>query len=238
MNKINRIIEFNRLASIAVPEKTNTYKPISYLELDNLCRDEIEKSGFQLKNTQYLTACEGLEAAGTYNINYGEDKEMGLQIGWQNSYDKKIPLRFACGGFIFLCTNGVMIGELGLFKSKHQGEIQSIAPGSITEIIKNSGNLFQKMITDREKMKEIGVTKKTCAELIGRLYIDEKIINNTQLGIIKREIENPSFIYGENKKSLWQLYNNCTLAFRTDHPAHYMDRHISTHKFFAKEFSI
>lgn len=238
MNTINRISTLDRLSSVPVPVDTNTYKHISHTDLDNLVRKDIETAGFELKSTQYLTAHDGLQASGMYHINYGNDPEMGLMVGWQNSYDKKISLKFACGGYVFICTNGMIIGSEGLFKSKHQGEVQQITPGMITEIILNSGNKFEKMIHARERMKEIELTKKTCAELIGRLYIEEEVVNSTQLGIIKREISNPSFIYGDNKNSLWQLYNNCTLSYKSDHPAHYMNRHIATHQFFQKEFNI
>lgn len=238
MNNINRISTLGSLLSVPIPEKTSTYKPITYGDLDILIKKDIEQAGFQIDKTRFLSAHNGLQADGLYFLKYGQDKEMGMMIGFQNSYDKKVPLRFACGGYVFLCTNGAMIGDLGLFYAKHQGEIQEITPGTITDMITNAGSKFDKMILDREKMKEIEVTKKTCAELIGRMYIDEEIINTTQLGVIKREIKNPSFIYGENKNSLWQLYNNCTLSFKQDHPAHYMDRHINTHKFFSKEFEI
>ena len=238
MNTVNRVTTLSNLLSVAHPEQTSTYKPILYGDLDTLVKQDIEKAGFQLESTRFLSAHEGLQADGIYYLKSGQDKEMGMQIAWQNSYDKKVPLRFAVGGYVFLCTNGAMVGDLGLFYAKHQGEIQQITPGTLTEIILNAGNKFDQMIVEREKMKEISLTKRTCAELVGRLFIEEQIINTTQMGIISREIENPSFNYGENKNSLWQLYNDCTLAFKQDHPAHYMTRHIQTHQFFKKEFEL
>jgi hypothetical protein len=160
-----------------------------------------------------------------------------LQIGWQNSYDKTLSLKFAIGTRIFICQNGCVSGDFGTFKKKHKGDVQEFAPSAITEYIKRSGDVFTKMQKDRESMKQIEVSKRTSAELIGRMYLEEEIIHSTQLNIIKREMDNPSFDYGATG-SMWELYNHTTLAMKELHPSTWMNSHMKAHSFFVNESGI
>ena len=85
------------LLSTPLPEQTNTYKPVSHEQLIDLTLTGIEKSGFKLETELYSSAQEGNIANGRYTISNVADKEMKLQIGWQNSYNKQLTLKFALG---------------------------------------------------------------------------------------------------------------------------------------------
>jgi hypothetical protein len=214
-----------------LPEQTRTYKPISHQQLMDLTLESIYQAGFELDKEAYSSAVDGKVANGKYTIKNIADNEMQLQIGWQNSYNKSLSLKFAIGTRIFICENGCVSGDFGAFKKKHRGDVQEFTPSAITEYIKRAGDVFQKMQSDRESLKQIEVTKRMSAELVGRMYIEEEIIQNTQLNIIKREIENPSFNYGADG-SMWELYNHTTLALKEIHPSLWMESHTKAHSFF------
>jgi hypothetical protein len=80
-------------------------------------------------------------------------------------------------------------------------------------------------------MKQIEITKRIKAELIGRMMIEEQFISSTQLNIISREMNNPTHDYGASN-SLWELYNYTTFSMKEIHPSMWMDNHIKAHKFF------
>ena len=83
-------------------------------------------------------------------------------------------------------------------------------------------------------MKQIEVTKRTAAELVGRLFLEQDIIQSTQVSVIKREMANPSFDYGA-PGSMWELYNHTTLALKEVHPSLWMQSHMKAHSFFVNE---
>ena len=87
------------------------------------------------------------------------------------------------------------------------------------------------MQNQRELMKQVQITKRTKAELIGRMMIEEQFIQSTQLNIITRELKAPTHDYGA-KDSLWELYNYTTFAMKETHPSQWMESHIKAHKFF------
>ena len=219
------------LLAAPVPQQTRTYKPVSHLELMDLTLESIYQAGFTLDQELYTSAREGKVANGKFTIKNVADSEMQLQIGWQNSYDKSLSLKFAIGTRIFICENGCVSGDYGAFKHKHVGEIQTFTPTAITEYIKDAGEAFTRMQTERESMKQIVLDRRAQAELIGRMIIDEQFIESTQLNIIKRELEKPTHDYGA-ENSLWELYQFTTFSMKEVHPSLWMNNHIEAHSFF------
>ena len=128
-------------------------------------------------------------------------------------------------------------GDIGAFKSKHQGDIQVVTPKILTEYICNAGETFEKMVIEKKRMMEIEVSKKTTAELLGRMYIEEGIITSTQLNIIKNELKTPTFNYG-HPDSLWELYNYTTFSLRSANPTFWLQQQIDNHQFFTQEYGI
>jgi hypothetical protein len=199
--------------------------------LIDLTLNSIEKAGFKLDKETYSSAVDGQIANGRFSISNVADSEMQLQIGWQNSYNKQLTLKFAIGTRILVCQNGCVSGDFGAFKRKHVGEIQSFTPGAIIDYIAQAGEAFTLMQQQRESMKQIEITRRTKAELVGRMMLEEQFITSTQLNIISRELKAPTHDYNA-KDSLWELYNYTTFAMKESHPAQWMESHIKAHAFF------
>lgn len=225
------------LLNAELPQQTRTYKPIEHQRLIDLTLESIGGAGFELGSELYSAARDGQVANGRYTIKNVADSEMELQIGWQNSYDKSLSLKFAIGTKIFICQNGCVSGDYGAFRKKHVGTVQEFTPSAITEYIKSAGEAFRRMQEERDRMKEIEITRRTKAELIGRLYLEDSIINSVQMNIISRELDNPTHDYGA-PGSMWELYNYTTFAMKETHPTLWMQNHQKAHSFFVNESGI
>jgi len=225
------------LLQAELPQETKTYKPISHQQLMDLTLESIHNAGFQLGVETYSSARNGNVANGRYTIKDIADSEMELQIGWQNSYDRSMSLKFAIGTRIMICSNGSVSGDYGAFRKKHVGTVQEFTPSAITEYIKSAGDAFRRMQEERDAMKNVEITRKTKAELIGRMIIEEQFIQSTQLNIIEKELKHPSHDYGA-PDSLWELYNFTTFAMKEIHPSLWMQNHQAAHKFFVNEAGI
>ena len=215
-----------------IPEQTRTYKPIPHQQLIDLTLDGIDKAGFKLGKEHYTAAMDGKVANGRFTIQSIADAEMELEVGWQNSYNKSLTLKFAIGTRIIVCQNGCVSGDFGSFKKKHVGDIQVMTPYMMTDFIKTAGDSFRQMQIDRDHMKDVRVTKRTTAELIGRMMIEENFIASTQVNIIRDQLHKPSFDYNAQDDSLWQLYQHTTFAMKELHPTNWMSNHIKAHGFF------
>jgi len=220
-----------QLMGVSLPEQTKTYKPVSHAQLIDLTLESIDKSGFKLASEEYSASQNGQIANGKFAIANLFDTEMQLQIGWQNSYNKKLTLKFAIGSRIFICSNGCVRGDFGSFKRKHVGDVQEFTPEAITEYIKRSSDVFTLMQSERDAMKSVGLTARDRSTLVGRMFLEEELITATQLGIIAREIKAPTHDYNA-EDSLWELYNYTTFAYKEINPALWMSQHMSAHEFF------
>jgi hypothetical protein len=231
--KLPYVVDATVLQGIPLPQQTRTYKPVTHSQLIDLSLEGITKAGFTIEKEIYSMARGGDQANARYHLKHGSDPELGLMIGWQNSYDKSMSLKFAIGAHVFICSNGCVHGDIGAFKKKHMGDVQDFTPTKIAEYIGLAELSYDKIVSDKNRLKEIELTKKTKAELVGRMYIDDAIITSTQLGIIKKEIEAPTHDYNA-KDSAWELYNYTTFALKEDHPHNWFNRHINVHKFFTE----
>ena len=225
------------LINAAVPQQTRTYKPVSHEQLMDLTLNSIHNAGFELDKEIYTSSADGQIANGRFTISNVNDRDMQLQIGWQNSYNKTLTLKFAIGARIFICQNGCVSGDYGAFKKKHVGQVQTFTPAAITDYIKSAGDAFERMQKERDAMKDIEITNRRKAELLGRMLIEDQFIESTQLNIIEKEIKRPTYDYNA-KDSLWELYQYTTYAMKEVHPRLWMDRHIEAHKFFVNEAGI
>jgi len=225
------------LLQVPVPESTSTYKAVSYRELIEVTLESIESCGFKLIKEIYTWRKEGQIANGKYLLKYGNDPDMSLMIAWQNSYDKSLSLKFAVGTYVYICENGCVSGDMGAFKSKHVGDVQTVSPTLLREYICKAGTQFDAMVEQKEDMKQVDLSPRERAEILGVLFIDKELITSTQLNIIKSEIANPTYDYGA-PDSVWELYNYVTFALKDITPQYWLSAQVNIHKYFVAEFNL
>lgn len=225
------------LRKVILPQQTSTYKPISHAQLIDLTLESVYQAGFVVDKVEYTSARDGNIANGRYTIKNVSDSEMQLMIGFQNSIDKSLSLKWAVGTRLFICENGCVSSDYGNFKRKHTGDVQNFTPDAIFSYVKSAGEAFRRIQMERDAMKNIEVTKRVCAELIGRMLIEEEFLSSSQVSIIREQMLHPSFNYG-SENSLWQLYQHTTYALKEDHPFNWMNSHLSAHKFFVDNSNI
>ena len=219
------------VTAVPVPAQTATYKPVSNAQLIDLTLAAIDGAGFTLGKEAYTLAADGQVATGKFTLSNIMDSEMQIQIGWQNSYNRQVSLKFAIGVNIMICSNGLVSGDMGTFKKAHKGAIQEFTPSAITEYIKSAGDAFREMQIQRELMKQVEITKRQQGELLGRMVYESDIISTMQLNIIRKELIKPSYDYGV-ENTLWDLYQHTTHSMKEVHPGSWMSDHMSAHDFF------
>ena len=141
------------LFAVPIPAESRTYKPVSHRELAHLTDQAIKNIGFEVDRAKFTCMNSGNIATGMYTIKGVQDDDMQLMIGWQNSYNKQVSLKFAIGSQVFICSNGCVSGSIGAFKRKHQGDVQIFTPQMIGSYISNAQQSFNLLIEDKALMK-------------------------------------------------------------------------------------
>jgi hypothetical protein len=226
------------IRSVPVPQQTSTYSVVSHGDIINKVTTELQKAGFTINKSMYRATITGQIAQGIYHLDYKSDPDLGLMFAWSNSYDKTQKFKCAIGSFVFVCGNGMMEGNLGTAVRKHTGTAQDDAFQFIEEQISQAAAFYDELVEQKEKMKQITISRSTQAGIIGKLFADLEILTLSQLAVVKREMDKPSYNYNAHPDSVWCLYNHVTAALKESHPTTWLDDHSKLHRFINAEFSL
>tara|TARA_R100000995_G_C3416576_1_gene91908 strand:- start:1 stop:672 length:672 start_codon:yes stop_codon:yes gene_type:complete len=174
-------------------------------------------------------------AQGVYHLASTKDEEMGMMFAWTNSYDKSTRFQCAVGAFVNVCSNGMLCGDMANYARKHTGKADHDIHTQISSQIKSANKYFDKLIDDKNKMRQVFLPKKQQAELVGRLFLDEEIIDASQVSVIKAEMKDPSYHYSADLNNAWTFYNHVTHSFKKSHPRTWMSDQVKFHEFMTAE---
>ncbi len=222
---------FKPWSEAAIPAVTETYSPVAHSELMYLIKQQLEERDYSLSGAvDVKQSLDGEQIAGTIGIqkdSYGGDFQQTLVF--TNSYNKRLPIRLVSGARVFICSNGMIIGEI-ISLRKHTGDIFPALKQLITLAIDGMDKSFERTQNDVVVMKEVDLTTKLAAELIGRMYVEEQILTSQEVNEVVRQWRKPTF---EDFKpnNLWSLYNHVTYALKEAAPSRKMESLKSLHEF-------
>jgi hypothetical protein len=238
MAKRSAITTKEYLTSAPLPQFNESYTVIEHGFVIDKTLETLLSKGFTVKNELYRCNMNAQIAQGVYHLNYGNDPEMGMMFAWSNSYDKSMRFKCAIGAYVFVCSNGIVSGDMGSWGRKHTGSAAEETQEAILLQIDNADVYYNQLVLDKENMKQIILKPKNSAEIMGRLFLEHKLINVEQLSIVKNELHTPSYKYEGDSDSLWCLYNHITHALKTSHPKSWLDQQRMIHWFLTNEYQI
>ena len=223
------------LSQATFPNHGSTYTVIRHKFLIDASRSLLKTHGFNILNEKYTATSNLNVAQGTYHIESNKDSELGMMFAWSNSYDKSTRFQCGIGAYVFVCGNGMVSGDLSSYARKHTGNADSEAFNHIMSQIKHADKYFSKLILDKDELKKVCLTKKEQSELTGRLFIDEELIDATQMSCIKNEMNKASYEYEADLENAWTFYNHVTHALKKSHPRSWMSDQQKFHEFMTAE---
>lgn len=230
------LVSETHVRNVELPQHGKSYSVIPHGHAIDETKKALFSAGFKLKSEEYRTTLDGQVAQGIYHLEYGNDPDMGLMFAWSNSYNKSMRFKCAVGGHVFVCMNGVVKGDMASFVRKHTGSALYEATLSINDQIQNAKQYFGTLVQDKEILKDVLLTPREKGTILGRLFAEQEILTLTQVGIVKREMDKPSFNYNCDPNSAWAMYNHVTFALKESHPNTYLHDHEVLHNFFINQY--
>lgn len=235
-NEIQQAIK-EKIITTPIPARTRTYTPISHESIINTIYHHCENNNFRILDEKYQVDNSGQKVVGKITLDMN-DGEMGAMLGFQNSYDKTLSGKFVIGSSIFICSNGMVVGDFP-FRTKHQGSADTNMLSYIGDAIGATRLKFGDSVILREDMKHVRFTEKSLNELIGKLFMQQDILQVTQLNMLQKEYNKvvPKHDYGVHKNNLWNIYNLATDTIESKgHPSNYFNAHEKLTNFIKKEY--
>jgi Domain of unknown function (DUF932) len=222
-----QIVTRDDLALVPLPEATDSYVPVPHNHLadtlSTIGRDILKE--FTLSKEQYALAREGQQMFGVLVFRSGH-AELGLSIGFRNSYDKSMAVGIAIGAEVFVCDNLALTGDITIMR-KHTANVWSSLENIAISTLYRSQQNFQKIIEDSETLKGRMIGDDEAFKTIGLLF-GHGILSPRQLPVVKKEWLNPSH-NDFMPRTMWSFYNACTEALKSCPPLLIMEKHISLH---------
>ena len=226
------------LGTVPLPNHADTYTVISHEFVISNTLEQLALHGFTVADEKYRANSDGSIAQGIYYLNYTKDPEVGMMFAWSNSYNKLMRFKCGIGGYVFICMNGVVSGDMGSYSRRHSGTADSDTIKTIIDQITNADAYFDQILSDKDTMKAITLTERKQAELLGILYAEYEILTTEQMSTVKQQIDRPGYDYNCEVNSLWAFYNHVTYALKKSHPKDWMEDQRKLHLFISMEFDL
>jgi len=231
------------LETSPLPSHGDTYTVIPHKDVMNHTEQLLAQNGFMIEKVLYRANMNAQVAQGIYHIKaipqvfslysseVQEEEDLGMMFAWTNSYDKSTRFQCAIGAYVMCCNNGVVCGDMANFARKHTGSADTEVHAQISSQIKSAHKFFKTIVNDKNNLRTITLSTKEQAELLGRLFFDNKLLDVTQMSCIKSEMNESSYDYKSDADSAWTFYNNVTHAFKKTHPRNWLSDQQKFHEF-------
>lgn len=228
----------NQVRSVSLPNHGGRYAVVPHGDVIDYVKDKLKASGFTIKNQYYKLSNEGNIAQGVYHLDYGNDPDMGMMFAWSNSYNKTMRFKCGIGAHVFVCMNGVLRGDMGSYSRKHSGTALKDVAFQINNQIHKAKEHYDRLLQDKAMLKNVLLSPRDKGRILGQLFANDEILTLTQVGIVKREMDNPSHNYNCHTDSAWAMYNHITFALKESHPSTYMTDHEKVHHYFVDAYGV
>jgi len=214
-----------------VPVLTETYSPVAHSELIYLITKKLEDRGYSVQGVAVQQNYNGEQIYGTMSLDRDSaDGAFQQTLAFTNSYNNRLPIRLASGAKVFICANGMIIGDI-LSLRKHTGQVFPALKNLIDLAIDGMEESFERTQVDVHAMIAVDITVTQAAEIIGRMFVEEEILNSYEVNETVRQLRKPSFSDFE-PSNLWSLYNHATYSLNNAAPDRRMPALKSLHIFF------
>lgn len=204
-----------------VPEQTESYTPVS-CELIFKTIDRLSKElNLTVSSEEFLLSGNGKKQRLRFFFGV-PDSGFTHELVVINSYDKSIALRAAAGTSVFVCSNGIILGDIKIYR-KHTGTIDQEVEQFFRDCFTNMFEIYEHAQETKEAYSELILTDEEIGTILGRLFYEYEYLSSSQLNIVKKEFEKPSFEYGVDPKSLWAFYQYLTFALGKETADDYLE---------------
>ena len=229
-----KLVDFADLAYIKTPDRTETYIPVSHQELVT----KIKEAGTKHYNTApFKTKLEvnhrGQQMFGSMTFHDGSQlkgSDMNRSIGFRNSYDKTLPIGVCGGASVYVCSNLMFTGDI-IKMRKHTQNVEEDLNLLIQKLFNDVDRRYNQSVEAKLAMEQIEFSDKDTGNYLGQLFVNEGVLNGSQLKKATDEWFNSSAF---TERTAWSAYNACTEALKTAHPMNALEKYTKLHTFTEK----
>ncbi len=207
------------LADIPVPEASGRHMPVPHHVLADTVVGTAEDLGLPLRSESWGLSDDGMRLYGALDFDPIAKLRMpdgtGPSLGIRHANDKSISVQLTAGARVFLCDNGVMVGEIETVRRKHTTglHLDALIREALTEYLErlpDFGRMHDELTSSR-------LTDMRAKALIHDAFLVEKVMATKYLPAVSdtyfRSEEHAERFSHKNR---WRLYNAFTETFKQE----------------------
>jgi len=211
------------LASVPLPEPTNSYVPVPYGRLVEEVKLHIPRFGLNLRDERYALAREGGQMFGVLSCTNGHNADdWCLAIGIRSSYDRSLAVGLVAGSHVFVCDNLAFHGETESTR-KHTVNVFRDLPEMVYNLLGGVSAMQSRIACEIEAMKSRVLDEQSAHHLM-MLSVREAVVPASRLPKVLELWDGPGDCVGtEAPQNAWRLYNAFTGVMKARSPRDQMD---------------
>lgn len=224
------------LASVPVPEPTDTYHPVPYDRFVEEVELHIPRFGLAVRSSEFALAREGSQMFGVLTCSNGHGStEYGLAIGLRNSYDRSLSVGLVAGTRVFCCDNLAFSGEVKMSR-KHTAHVFRDLPDLIYRMLSQVSSMRERIDAEMAAMKAMQLERRQAHHLMIQA-IKGGVLVASRLPLVIEAWELPhheEFV----PRTAWSLFNAFTEVQKSLSARAQMEGSLRLSQLFREELSL
>jgi hypothetical protein len=196
------------LASVPVPEETDSYVSVPYLRFVEEVELHVPRFGLTITEERFALAKDGRQLFGVLTCTNGHGQgDYALAIGLRSSYDRSLAVGLVAGTRVFCCDNLAFSGEASMHR-KHTAHVFRDLPDLIYRMLSKVSAIRERQDAEIAAWKQRELRPADAHHLMVEA-IRARALPASRLPKVLEAWENPSHSEFE-PRTAWSLYNAFT----------------------------
>jgi hypothetical protein len=196
------------LASVPVPEETDSYVPVPYTRFIEEVELHVPRFGLTITDERFALARDGAQMFGVLTCANGHGQtDYTLAIGLRSSYDRSLAVGLVAGTRVFCCDNLAFAGEASMHR-KHTVNVFRDLPDLIYRMLSQVSSLRERQEAEIGAWKVLALDPADAHHLMVEV-IRAKALPASQLPKVLAAWEEPAYPEFQ-PRTAWSLYNAFT----------------------------
>src|SRR3990167_4841085 len=226
-----RIVTLEEAANVPLPEKTDSYTPLSHYDMITTVKTLTEKLVGETGSPSLALHKKGRQLFGIIPVAGDEAGGWQFTVGFRNSYDKSMAAGICFGSRVFVCDNLAFAGEVVILR-KHTTHIIKDLQSELCNKLMEASGAREALKSTYTRLLATPVTREAMAETIGVAALN-KVLMPTQVSEAIRQINSSEHFKDE---TAFALYNHGTYALKGNHLHNMLQKSVAWHNLISQRY--
>jgi len=209
------------IASVIVPEETESYKPVAYSRLIEEVKLHLPRFGLTVEREDYALGRDGQQLFGVLTCRNGVAQNgYNLALGLRSSYDRSLAVELVAGARVFVCDNLSFSGESKASR-KHTINVFRDLPELIYKMLSAVSVQKARMVQEIDSMRVTPVDDPLAHHIMVTAVKRNAIPASKLPQVLEQWLRPPHEEF--KPRTAWSLYNAFTEVCKSRSPADQMD---------------